>query len=159
MWHNESIVRGNARPCSTSLSIDFSRAAEFRADPSDLWFPLWSIASRSDFWLYPLLVIDGSATFFGLCQLFFLCLRGNEISVWFCWCPEILSYILVGFPFGIILLILSFHLLSLIFGCSFVQPPVSVWRRRLVFWDFDWFYYQYFDRCHYPFGVAILFSI
>ena len=46
---NESIVRGNAQLCSTSLSIDFSRATAFRADLADLWFPLKSTSSRSDF--------------------------------------------------------------------------------------------------------------
>ena len=78
-------------------------------------------------------MIDGSANLFGLCRISFLCLRGNEISILFRWCPEMLSHSLVIFLFGLLLLLLSFHWILLRFGCSFVRPTVSVWRRRLVF--------------------------
>ena len=98
------------------------------------------------FVLRPLLVIDGSATLFGLFRLSYLCLHGNKISFWFRWCPKTLIHILVGFIFGLISLILSFHWMPLRFGCLFVRPPVSVWRRRLsllvswlVLWSTSWF--------------------
>ena len=42
-------MKGRAHPCSTSLYIYFSSASVLRYDFDDLWFPLRSITSRSDF--------------------------------------------------------------------------------------------------------------
>ena len=42
-------MRVNPYLCYTSLSISFYIAAALRADFSELWSPLSSIASRSDF--------------------------------------------------------------------------------------------------------------
>ena len=84
----------------------------------------------------PLSLIGGSATLLGLCRLSSLCLRGDGINFWFWWCPEILNHSLVGFYFGLLWLLLSFHVMPLIFGCYFVQLTVYVWRRRLMAWVF-----------------------
>ena len=42
-------MKGNAHPCYTSLSIDLYISDALRADHADLWSPLRSISSKSDF--------------------------------------------------------------------------------------------------------------
>ena len=80
MWPIESIVRGSANTRSTYLSITLPITARLRSEFDNFWFSIRIIASRSDFLVASSIGDRWYRDHFGLCSLFFPCLRGDLIT-------------------------------------------------------------------------------